>query len=338
MKDNHFFNKKLYTYVIIFFFAAIATIALLLYNCRPDSKAAAIQDTAPPVRVGLSITDNNYQWINDQVSTFEKAASDNNMLLIYRNIDQPDSQKQINEINILISQDISYLVVMPVDDSVLDAVFNIEKIKSGDLPLIVIADQIPDTVPYVFFIQTNYREEGQTCARIISDTYAGKSCNLIEIKGPENSYIATERYQGFHDEIKKYPNIHIEATAISDFNRQTAQDALEQLIASETSPKIDAIFSCSDEDGLGVLNALNLSGYFDHSDVTLVSIDGTQDILMAIAAGEYKATVQSSPRLGYAAFDLIAQLERGYDGTHRILLPYRIYNSDNALTYLTNLF
>jgi ABC-type sugar transport system substrate-binding protein len=338
MKNTHFFHKKSYTYVAFFFFAAIIATVILLYNYQTDGKDKSIQDTASPVRVGLSITDSNYQWINDQISTFEKAASDNNMVLVYHNIDQPDSQKQINDINTLISQDVSYLIIMPVDDSVLDVVFNIEKIKSGDLPLIVIADQIPDTAPYVFFIQTNYREEGQTCARIISDTYAGKSCNLIEIKGPANSYIATKRYQGFHDEIRKYSNMHIEATVSSDFNRQTAQDAMERLIASETSPKIDAIFSCSDEDGLGVLNALNLSGYFDHSDVTLVSIDGTQDILMAITAGEYKATVQSSPRLGYAAFDLIAQLERGYDGTHRILLPYRIYDSDNALTYLTNLF
>lgn len=338
MKDTHFFHQKSYTYVAIFFFAAIIATVILLYNYQAEGKDKSIQDTTSPVQVGLSITDSNYQWINDQISTFEKAASDNNMVLVHHNIDHPDSQKQINDINTLISQDISYLVIMPVDESVLDVVFNIEKIKSGDLPLIVIADQIPDTAPYVFFIQTNYREEGQTCARIISDIYAGKSCNLVEIKGPDNSYIATERYQGFHDEIENYSNIHIEATATSDFNRQTAQDALEQLIASETSPEIDAIFSCSDEDGLGILNALNLSGYFAHSDVTLVSIDGTQDILMAIAAGEYKATVQSSPRLGYAAFDLIAQLERGYDGTHRILLPYRIYDSDNALTYLTNLF
>ena len=132
MKNTHFFHKKSYTYVAFFFFAAIIATVILLYNYQTDGKDKSIQDTASPVRVGLSITDSNYQWINDQISTFEKAASDNNMVLVYHNIDQPDSQKQINDINTLISQDVSYLIIMPVDDSVLDVVFNIEKIKSGD--------------------------------------------------------------------------------------------------------------------------------------------------------------------------------------------------------------
>ena len=95
MKNTHFFHKKSYTYVAFFFFAAIIATVILLYNYQTDGKDKSIQDTASPVRVGLSITDSNYQWINDQISTFEKAASDNNMVLVYHNIDQPDSQKQI---------------------------------------------------------------------------------------------------------------------------------------------------------------------------------------------------------------------------------------------------
>ena len=133
MKNTHFFHKKSYTYVAFFFFAAIIATVILLYNYQTDGKDKSIQDTASPVRVGLSITDSNYQWINDQISTFEKAASDNNMVLVYHNIDQPDSQKQINDINTLISQDVSYLIIMPVDDSVLDVVFNIEKITTTGL-------------------------------------------------------------------------------------------------------------------------------------------------------------------------------------------------------------
>ena len=66
---------------------------------------------------------------------------------------------------------------------------------------------------------------------------------------------------------------------------------------AEHTIDFNAVFAPTDEDGLGVLQALKLAGAKPGKNIVIVSIEGIQDVLKAIIAEEYLATVKSDTRL-----------------------------------------
>ena len=79
----------------------------------------------------------------------------------------------------------------------------------------------------------------------------------MEIYGTESSPGAQARSKGFHQALMKYPNMEIIDVEYGNFDRVTAQKAMENALikAANRGQTIDAVFAHSDEDGLGALQA-----------------------------------------------------------------------------------
>ncbi len=116
----------------------------------------------------------------------------------------------------------------------------------------------------------------------------------------------------------------------------TAQKSMEEMLAGEPY-YYNAIVAYSDEDGLGVLQALKVAGKADGS-VPIISINGVQDALKAIIAGEYYATVESSPEVGPLIMQLIGSNEKGYAPAKQVFIPYNIFDRDNVLEQYKNAY
>lgn len=152
----------------------------------------------------------------------------------------------------------------------------------------------------------------------------------MEIQGSVGSIVARDRDVGFRQEIKKHPNMQICASEVGDFNRITAEKAMENIIINSHN-SFNAVFAHSDEDGLGALQALKGAGMDPGKNISIVSVNGVQDVLKAILAGEYLATVENNPKLGYVVFEVIDQMERGTVPPSQIVMPYRIIDYSNAM-------
>ena len=84
--------------------------------------------------------------------------------------------------------------------------------------------------------------------------------------------------------VREHSNLYVSKRVESSGNRLTAQKVTESVIADQDID-FNAVFAQSDEDGLGVLQALKLAGMEPGEDVVIVSIGGIQDVFKAIMPG-----------------------------------------------------
>ncbi len=299
----------------------------ILFGCKA-SLTEDITDDEKVVRVAFSQTELNNPWITDMINSFKMAAEYQSMEFIYHIPDENSTEWQINDLETLLKENIDYLIIAPRDTTVIEEI--LPKAEKEDIPVILMSSQDVQTGDvFATSISTDYFQEGVLCARVLAEKYQGKRCRIVEIKGTEGSSIARDRSAGFYAEISKYPQMSILIAEVGDFNRITAQRAMEHIIVNYPN-QFDAVFAHSDEDGLGVLQALKAAGYKPGENISIVSVNGLQDVIKAIIAGEYTATVENNPRLGFVAFDIIAQLERDFSPSPYVVMPYRVINSDNA--------
>ena len=149
------------------------------------------------------------------------------------------------------------------------------------------------------------------------------------IQGEKSSAMDWERYMGFMHGVREHSNLYVSKRVESSGNRLTAQKVTESVIADQ-DVVFNAVFAQSDEDGLGVLQALKLAGMETGKDVVIVSIGGIQDVFKAIIAREYLATVKSSPEYGDVVFDIINRHQRGEKPDRQTMVRHREYTMDNA--------
>lgn len=288
----------------------------------------------PGLRIGFSQIETDNPWRTAQINSFREALIPNGMDFIYHEPENYTVQWQLEDICSLIHEKVDYLVIVPADLTALTPV--LQDAKDAGIPVILI-DQSAETIDqsyYVSLISADYLKEGQICAGLLADKFAGKPCRIVEIYGTESSPGAQARSKGFHQALKQYPNMEIIDTEYGNFDRVTAQKAMENALikASNNGQTIDAVFAHSDEDGLGALQAIKVAG-LQPGEISIVSINGIQDVCKAIISGEYLGTVESNPRWGFIAAFLIQQMERNYKPFPAVIIPYQIITAENAAEY-----
>ena len=211
------------------------------------------------LRVGFSQTDN--PWRTAQINSFREALIPNGMDFIYHEPEDYSVQWQLEDIRSLIREGVDYLVIVPADLSALTPV--LQDAKDAGIPVILI-DQSAETIDqsyYVSLISADYLKEGQICAGLLADKFADQPCSIVEIYGTESSPGAQARSKGFHQALMQYPNMEIIDVEYGNFDRVTAQKAMENALikAANRGQTIDAVFAHSDEDGLGALQAIKVA-------------------------------------------------------------------------------
>ncbi|MCI8864166.1 MAG: substrate-binding domain-containing protein [Lachnospiraceae bacterium] len=283
------------------------------------------------IRMGFSQVETDNPWRTAQLNSFRDAALAVDLELLYHEPEEYTVEWQINDIYQLIAEGADYLVIAPKELAPL--LECLKAAKEAQVPVILI-HQTGEGVPreyYTSLIFADYVKEGELCARMLAEAYQGKTCNIVEIRGFANSPMAKARSLGFRKELSQYPNLNVVYTENGNFNRVTAQKAMENvLIKSQGSVSINAVFAHSDEDGLGALHAIKAAGR-DPDEFSIVSINGIQDVCKAIIADEYLGTVESNPRWGPIAVTLIRQMERNATPFPNVVIPYRIINKENVL-------
>ncbi|MHC1772904.1 MAG: ABC transporter substrate-binding protein [Flexilinea sp.] len=315
----------------------ILGLGLLLFACNPQSTVFPIteedpvSDTKIP-KLGLSLVETSNPWRTVQINSFKEIARSGSVELVYYEPDEYTVEWQVQNLRKLIDEGVDYLVVVPHETAPLQEM--LELARERKIPVILI-EQNRESIPRELFatlISTDYIREGEICAQMLVEKYGDRPCNIVEIFGTLNSPVTKGRSEGFHRVLDKYPNLKIIASEYGNFDRVTAQKAMEKILvqALDQGKTIDAVFAHSDEDGLGALQALKVAGQPVGTDISIVSINGVQDVCKAIIAGEYLGTVKSNPRWGQIVLTLVQMMERGTKPFPMVIIPYRIINADNA--------
>ena len=152
---------------------------------------------------------------------------------------------------------------------------------------------------------------------------------ILELTGEPDLDYTPVRSDAFSQELACYPNLTLVDTVDGSFDSEASMKIMERII-TDSETDFDALFIHSDEAGIGALQALKLAGKDVHT-IPIVSINGSQDALKAIIAGEYLATITSSPNVGTVVMSAISQHRAGYKLPKWVIIPNKIYDRTNAL-------
>ncbi len=160
--------------------------------------------------------------------------------------------------------------------------------------------------PGAFFIGTLPREAGDMQGEILADLWAADPAKIdlngdgkvqfVEFKGVANNPEAIARTQ-YSEETAVALGVPLEMvteTIVADWDTTKANDAM--LSTWQAHPEIELVFANNDDMAIGVIAALNQSGYNTGNEgdkaISVIGVDATDAAIEAIKAGKMTATVK----------------------------------------------
>lgn len=310
---------------------------LLLAACSPSASSLPVStETAAKKKnynnlvVGFAQVGAESEWRTGNTASIKEAAENLGVELIF--VDgQQEQENQIKAIRTFIAQQVDVIGVSPVTENGWESVF--EEAKEAGIPIILVDRRanVPEDL-YAVRLGSDFTEEGRNAARVMVDLLHGKG-NIVEIRGTENSAPAIDRYRGFREIIKNYPEIKVIASETGDFTRARGREVMGDLLIKH-GDQINGLFAHNDDMALGAIRAIDSYGLEPGRDIKIVSIDAIRDAFQAMIDGKLNATVECNPLLGPQFFDLALQVANGEPVPKWIPSLESVYYPDNAMDIL----
>lgn len=287
------------------------------------------------LKVGFSQMEYNNPWRIAETNSIKEEARLKGIELLYTNA-RGSVIKQAADVKYLIRQGVGYIILAPREYEGLAPA--LQAARKAKIPVILIDRDAKGRpgVDYVTLIASDFIWEGKRAATWLVKATGGQA-NIVEITGTKGASVARDRAAGFRAVIARYPGMRIIASQCGDFARIDGQKAMETIIQTKGT-LITAVFAHNDEMAIGAIQALKAAGMTPGKEVILVSIDGEQDALKAIIAGELGATVECDPLFGPKVFEVIADHYRGETIPTRIVNRDRFFDSSNAKDFIDRSF
>ncbi|MEP7136766.1 MAG: ABC transporter substrate-binding protein [Chloroflexota bacterium] len=221
---------------------------------------------------------------------------------------QQKQENQIEAIRKFIIQRVDVIGISPIVETGWDEVF--QEAKDAGIPIILVdrrAD-VPEDL-YVSYLGSDFLEEGRNAARVMAKLVNGQA-NIVELMGTIGSAPANDRYAGFREILKSYPNMRIMDSQSGDFTRARGREVMADFL-KKYEKKITAVYAHNDDMALGAIQAIEEYGLKPGVDIKIISVDATRGAFEAMIAGKLNATIECNPLLGPQFFDLALKVVNG---------------------------
>jgi len=276
--------------------------------------------------VGYSQIGAESEWRTGNTASIKEAAEKLGVELIFDDAQQKQ-ENQIKAIRSFIAQQVDVIGVSPLTESGWDSVF--QEAKDAGIPIILVDRRaaVPEDL-YTSYLGSDFYEEGRRAARVMVDLLDGKG-NIVELVGTVGSAPAIDRYAGFREVIKDYPDMKIIASATGDFTRAKGKEVMEAFLQLH-GDEIDALYAHNDDMAIGAIKAIEEYGLRPGVDIKIVSIDAIRDAFQAMIDGKLNATVECNPLLGPQFLELALKVVNGEGAPKWIPSEEHIYFPENA--------
>lgn len=166
-----------------------------------------------------------------------------------------DTQKQLADIEQLISEQVDLLIIAPNESKAFSQV--VQKAQNQGIPVVLIDRKI-ETDDYTAYIGADNYQIGKEAGLYAASVLKGKG-TIVEIRGWKGSTPDLERHLGFVDGLKNFPDIQILTQVQGDFLKEKAKEQMTDIFQKYNN--IDLIFALNDRMALGAYQAsLQFSG------------------------------------------------------------------------------
>jgi ribose transport system substrate-binding protein len=239
---------------------------------------------------------------------------------------QNSASTQASNVEALIAQHPKAIVLSPLTADALTPVA--KKAMDAGIPVITLDREV--NTPVTSHIGADNKLIAEEAGKFMGEKLGGNG-NIIEIQGTAGASATIDRNGGFVDAISKFPGLKIVASTDGDYQRNNATKFIENNIQRFKSGEVTAVYAHNDEMALGARLALEQAGVADK--VTIVSIDGQNEAIQAVADGKLAATFTypfCAPEGIKAAYDAAT----GKTVEKKIVLKSLKIDAENAKDYI----
>lgn len=220
---------------------------ILPFRDQLSLDAGPIGDT--PIKIGFSQTGFNHPWRVEMIKSAQAEVARHPNVSIVVTDGNVDIQKQNNDVDDLLAQDVDAVVMSPVESAGLVPAGN--KVIQAGKPLILLDRDIPSEKT-LFIGQSNVTMAKGVCDVMI-EKLNGKG-KVLEITGLIGSSPAIDRQKGMMEGLANAPGIELLATGDGEWIRDPAVKLMEDWLVA--FPEIDAVFSHAEESSWGAQFAI----------------------------------------------------------------------------------
>ncbi|GAB3436917.1 substrate-binding domain-containing protein [Actinophytocola sediminis] len=261
-------------------------------------------DNAQPgkeVTIGFSAPAADHGWIAAITKNAQAQAEAFEDVTMEATEGTNDPSQQIAHVESLVSSGVDVLVILPHDGKALTATA-LEVMDAG-IPVINL-DRIFDTpLAYRSWIGgDNYRMGVNAGDYIAAQMKAKNVASPIigEVAGLDNLPLTQERSKGFKDALERN-GLKVSHRVAAEFTVETGERQTANLL--QGTPKLDALWNHDDDQGIGVMAAIEAAG---RDEFLMVGGAGSKNMMDLIKADSsvIKATVLYSPSMASTAISL----------------------------------
>lgn len=274
---------KKFTIVLILFSL------LIFWGCSKSSNTGK-------KRIGVVLQTRAHQFYKDLEEGLKKEAEKYGYELVIVSAEF-DINKQISQIEDMIAQRVSALIICPADSKGIG--IGVKKANQAGIPVFT-ADIASDEGEVVCHIASDNKAGGRKAGEYLAKLLNGKG-KIAIINRPTVTSVL-DRVAGFKEELAKHPEIKIVADVDGGGERDKSLKATSDVL--QAHPDLDGIFGINDDSALGALSAVK---EFKREKVVIVGYDATPEANNAILSGtNLKADVVQYPeKIGIKTIQIV---------------------------------
>jgi ABC-type sugar transport system substrate-binding protein len=310
---------------------------LAVVGCGQQLRAAPAQQaiTAPGAKpkktyqdlvVGYAQIGAESEWRTANTVSVKETAEQLGIELKFSDAQQKQ-ENQIKAIRSFIAMKVDVIGVPALVETGWETVFR--ESKDAGIPIILVDRRaaVPEDL-YVSYLGSDFLEEGRNSARVLAKIVNGKA-NIVELVGTVDSAPANDRYKGFREILKDYPDMKIIDSQSGDFTRAKGKEVMEVFLKKH-GKNINALYAHNDDMATGAIQAIEEYGLKPGVDIKIVSVDAAHGAFEAMIAGKLNATVECNPLLGPQFLELALKVVNGEPVPKWVPSKESIYFPDNA--------
>jgi len=231
---------------------------------------------------------------------------------------EDDRDAQISVVENIIVREVDGIVLAPLDDVALRR--PVETAMRSDIP-VVIFDSGLQGDSYISYVATDNVEAGKLAGEYMAKLLDEKG-KVVVLRYSEGSDSTTKREEGFLDGIGAWEGIEIvSSNQYAGVSTESALRAAENLFSrfagADGSLEFDGIFCATEPTTLGILRALQDSGYAGK--IKFIGFDSSEKMIAALKAGHLSGFVVQKPfSIGYLGVETMVRHLRGEKVPRRI--------------------
>jgi ribose transport system substrate-binding protein len=291
------------------------------------------------VTIGFSAPAADHGWIAAITNNAKAQAAQYSDVTLKTVEAGKDAAAQRAALETLIAEKPDVIVLLPHDGKELNA-FGLKSMGAG-IPVVNLDRAFPDALAYRTQIKGDNYGMGVAAGHYIGKALKAKGVTapiIGEIAGMDELELTQERSAGFKAALATY-GFSIANRRAARFTADTGQKEAQNLL--QALPKMDAMWNHDDDQGIGVLAAIQTAS---RSEFLMVGGAGSKAAIEAIAGDKsvLKATVTYSPSMASSAISLARLLgqSKGMADLVELQVPKEIIlasetiTKDNAASYL----